>query len=232
MTTNVGATAPSSTLDVATPERHFASPARMMFVLIAIVVGEVGNMWNILAGYNGQKITTDWLTKHPSAAAADTYGTALFAVGLVALLLAVCVLVRARGAAWATLSLVVGMIGTMFWTVSAAVPFAFAGLTKQTVISTGQANALADYLSKHDTIAGSGSFPGFLLLLIAQLAITMALIRSRSVPIWVPILFVVGAVIETAFASGGALTALCTVPQIVAMIAIGWYGYRKSLAQR
>jgi hypothetical protein len=50
------------------------------------------------------------------------------------------------------------------------------------------------------------------------------------VPLWVPIVFLLGGVVETVFAGGGALTAVLTVPQIVAEIIIGWYAWRKSTA--
>ncbi len=46
-------------------------------------------------------------------------------------------------------------------------------------------------------IQDSAGFPAFLLLLITQIAVTVTLIRSRTIPPWVPILFVVGMVVET-----------------------------------
>lgn len=49
--------------------------------------------------------------------------------------------------------------------------------------------------ARHDL--GQAGFPAFLLLLIMQIAVTVALIRSRTIPLWVPILFVVGMVVET-----------------------------------
>jgi hypothetical protein len=70
------------------------------------------------------------------------------------------------------------------------------------------------------------AFPGFLLLLVAQIAITVALIRSRSVPLWVPILFAAGGVPAVLLAGSGMVAALVAVPQFVAMVAIGWYARR------
>jgi hypothetical protein len=67
-------------------------------------------------------------------------------------------------------------------------------------------------------------------MLVAQILVTVALLGARTVPLWVPILFIAGAVIEVALAGGGVLTALATVPQTVATVAIGWYAYRKSVA--
>jgi hypothetical protein len=104
------------------------------------------------------------------------------------------------------------------------------GLGKQSVITPGQTTSLIDYMSKHDHIQASVAFPGFALLLIAQIAIAVALFRSRVLPLWVPIVFSVGAVLEVVFGGGGALTAISTVPETAAMVAIGWYAYRKSLA--
>jgi hypothetical protein len=57
--------------------------------------------------------------------------------------------------------------------------------------------SLISYTGTHDMIQDSVGFPVFLLLLIMQIAVTVALIRSRTIQLWVPILFVVGMVVET-----------------------------------
>ncbi len=61
----------------------------------------------------------------------------------------------------------------------------------QTVVSPAATQSLISYIAKHDTIQDSAGFPAFLLLLIMQIAVIIALIRSRTIPLWVPILFVV-----------------------------------------
>jgi hypothetical protein len=231
MAVNAGAVTASPSVSGAADTRRGPLPSRMLLLVVAIVVGELANLWNILAGYNGDKITVSWLSAHQSAWLPATAGPALLGIALVALLLAVCTLVRDRGATWATVALVTGGLGTAMWVVSAAVPMAARGMGTQTIVPAAQAQSLVDYLGKQAGGIDSGfQFPAFLLLLVMQIAVTGALIRSRAVPLWMPILFIVGAVVETVFASGGALTAVCTVPQIVAMVAIGWYAYRKSTA--
>jgi hypothetical protein len=169
-----------------------------------------------------------WLAGHQHAWIAATYGTALNAIGIVALLLAVCVLVTRRGAGWATGALITGVAGTALYAVAAAVPMQILGLGRQTVISPAQTTSLIDYVSGHDQIQAGVAFPGFLLLLVAQILVTVALFRSRVLPVWVPALFIVGAVIQVALAGGGLLTAAATIPETVAMVAIGWYAYRKA----
>jgi hypothetical protein len=232
MAINTGAaTTSTSTNKMTRPERRFPLPSRMMLLLVAIIIGWVGNVWNTLAGYSGTvDITVPWLAHHQTAWVAATFGSALNAMGLVALLLAVCVLVRGKGATWATVALATGGLGTFLYAVSAAAPMQVLGLGKQTVITPAQTTSLIDYLSKHDHIQASVAFPGFLLLLVAQIAVAVALFRARVLPLWVPIVFIVGAVLEVVFASGGLLTAVSTVPETAAMVAIGWYAYKKSLA--
>jgi hypothetical protein len=230
MATSTGAVIVSPSATTGT-DRRFPLPARTLLLLVAIVAGWLGSVWNTLAGYNGNvDISVSWLANHQNAWIAATYGSALTAIGIVALLLAVCVLVRTRGAAWATAALAAGALGTALYAVSAAVPMQVLALGEQPVVNATQATALVDYLARHDTIQAGVAFPGFLLLLVAQLLATVALFRSRAVPLWVPILFLVGAVVEVALAGGGLVTAVATIPQTVAMVAIGWYAYRRSLA--
>jgi hypothetical protein len=201
----------------------------MVLVLAAIVLGAIGTLVSLIWGLDEGTIpSVAWANDHPSAWAAGTYGPALTAMGIVAMLAAVCVLVRRRGATWATVSLAVGSLGAFMYAVSAAIPLATINIGKQTVISSAQADALIDALGRQDMTAAGVAFPSFLLLLVTQITVTVALIRSRAVPLWVPIVFIAGAVVETVFAGHGALTAVLNVPQLIAMIAIGWYALKKA----
>lgn len=199
------------------------APGRGLLLVAAIVLGGFGNLANILFGYNGEDLTMAWLADHPSAWAAGTYGTAFNVLGILALLAAVCALVRGRGAAWARVSLVTGSVGAALYAVSAAVPTGFTALATQTVVPPADATAVLGHLRGEDLIEPAVAFPGFLLLLVAQITITVALIRSRAVPLWVPVLFLAGGVLAVLFAGGGLVPALLVVPQFVAMVAIGWY---------
>lgn len=199
-----------------------------LLLVVAIVLGGIGNLANILFGYNGADVTIAWLADHQSAWAATTYGTALNALGILAVLAAVCVLARPRGSAWATVSLVTGSIGTALYAVSAAIPTAPAALATQTVVPPADAAALLDHLLAEDLTQPAVAFPGFLLLLVAQIAITVALIRSRSVPLWVPTLFLAGGVLAVLLAGSGMVAALAAAPQFVAMVAIGWCARRRT----
>jgi hypothetical protein len=181
----------------------------MVLVLVAIVLGGLGNLASLAFGFDEGEVSVAFAAEHPSSWAAATYGTALLGLGLIALFVAVCALVRGRGSAWATVTLAVGSIGT------------------QNVVSTDQASALLDYLHTHDLTQAGAGFPAFLLLLVAQITLTVALIRSRAVPLWIPIVFLTGGVVETLFAGNGVLTAALTIPQIAAEIAIGVYALKK-----
>jgi hypothetical protein len=219
----------TTTSATAPPVAETTTSGRRLLLPVAIVAGWIGAVWNTLAGFSGDTdLTVSWLASHQHAWIAATYGTALNAIGIVALLLAVCVLVIRRGSAWATAALVTGMIGTALYAVASAVPMQILGLGKQTVISAAQTTSLLDYMSEHDTIQGGVAFPGFLLLLVAQILVTVALFRSRALPLWVPTLFIAGAVVQVVLAGGGVLTAVATIPETVAMVVIGWYAYRKA----
>ncbi len=201
---------------------------RMALLVAAIVLGGLGNLANILFGWNGDGLTVEWFASHQQAWIASTYGSALNALGLFALLVAVCVLVKGRGAAWATVSLVIGSLGTALYAVSAAIPVAFTAMGTQTVVPPAQATQLIDYFHRHELTQPAVAFPAFLLLTLTQITVTVALIRSRAVPLWVPIVFIAFGAVAIVFAASGVLTAVLTVPQIVAMVAIGWYAYRKA----
>jgi hypothetical protein len=199
---------------------------RMALLVAAIVLGGLGQLATILFGWNGDGLSVEWFTNHQQAWIASTYGNALNALGLFALLVAVCVLVKGRGAAWATVSLVIGSLGTALYAVSAAIPIAFTPVGTQTVVPPDQAARLIEYFHRHDVTEVAVAFPAFLLLTVTQITVTVALIRSRAVPLWVPIVFIAFGALAIVFAASGVLTAVLTVPQIVAMVAIGWYAYR------
>jgi hypothetical protein len=230
MSLETGTTSAARPVDITTVDDRRPLTTRMFLVLVAIVFGAIGNLVSLVYGLDEGTISVDWAANHQSAWAASTYGGALTAMGLIALLAAVCALVRRRGATWATVSLAVGSLGTFLYAVSAAIPVAVIGMGTQTVVSRADASALVDYLGRQDLTQAGVAFPGFLLLVVAQITVTVALIRSRAVPLWVPILFITGGVVETAFAGNGALTAALTIPQIVAEIAIGWYAWKRSAA--
>src|SRR5437764_8156313 len=132
--------------DTTTVDDRRPLPTRMFLVLVAIVLGAIGNLVNLVYGLDDGTVSVDWAARHQSAWAASTYGSALTAMGLIALLAAVCALVRRRGATWATVSLAVGSLGTFLYAVSAAIPVAVIGMGTQAVVSRADASALVDYL--------------------------------------------------------------------------------------
>jgi hypothetical protein len=208
--------------------RRTSTRTRMLLVLVAIVLGGVGTLVATLFAPPSGDLTLDWAANHQSAWAPGLYGNALLGLGLVAMLAAVCALARQRGAGWATVSLAIGTIGAFLWVVAAGVPSGYLPIAKQTVISPAQTSALVDYVAHHEMSQGAAGFPAFVLLLITQITVTVALIRSRAVPLWVPIVFLAGGAVETVFAGSGALTAVLSVPQVIAEIAIGWYAWQKA----
>jgi hypothetical protein len=159
MTIDTGAVTTLPVAEATTSDQR-PNRARMFVVLVAIVLGGVGNLVATLFALPDGDVTLDWAAKHQSAWAAGLYGNALLGLGLVALLIAVCVLARRRGAAWATVSLAIGTLGTFLWVVAAAgVPMGYLAMGTQTVVSSAQASSLVDYMSRHDMSQGAVAFP-------------------------------------------------------------------------
>lgn len=177
----------------------------MTLLVGAIALGGAGQLANTLFGWNGDDLTPEWLADHRHAWIAATFGNAFLALGLIALVIAICVLVRGRGAGWATTGLVLGSVGAVLHAVSAAIPTVVADEAR---------------LESTQTFV---ALPSFLLLTLTQIVVTVALVRSRAVPMWVPVVFLVSGLLGVVFAGSGALTAALALPQIVAMVAIGWF---------
>src|SRR5687768_7810415 len=115
-----------------------------------------------------------------------------FVVLGVALSLVVCMLARSRGAAWATVGAVVTSLGGIAFAMGA---FGFASLswyaTDTTAIPVESGTELLKYAVDNPQHGMVLQMAGFLLFTVGSILLAVALIRSRSVPVWLPIAFLV-----------------------------------------
>jgi hypothetical protein len=74
--------------------------------------------------------------------------------------------------------------------------------------------------------------PGALATIVATLFITVALLRSRVLPWWISVLFLVGGPLGFVFSSGtsGTSGAVAALPGAVSAILIAGYAWRRTAA--
>lgn len=115
-----------------------------------------------------------------------------FAVVAVTLSIAVCALARARGAVWATVGAAVTTLGGIVYAMGA---FGFAAIiwyaTETDAVSVADGTRLLDHAVDHPEHGMVLQMAGFLFFTIGSLVLSVALIRSRAVPRWLPIAFIV-----------------------------------------
>ena len=115
-----------------------------------------------------------------------------FAVLGVALSLVVCMLARSRGAVWATVGAVVTSLGGIAFAMGA---FGFASLawyaTDTTAIPVEAGAEFLKYAVDNPQHGMVLQMAGFLLFTLGSIALFIALIRARTVPLWLPITFFV-----------------------------------------
>jgi hypothetical protein len=111
------------------------------------------------------------------------FGTMAVMLGL-----AVCVLVRARGSRWANAGAVLASLGGVLYAMGA---FAFAAFswyaTETDAISAKAGTALMEHAEDNPEHILLPQMAGFLLVTLALVAISVALLRARTTPTWLPV---------------------------------------------
>jgi hypothetical protein len=132
-------------------------------------------------------------------------------------------LVRARGAAWATVGGIMMWIGTAFYAVgvggwAAAYYFATAPGVDPSVIER-----INDDMGH---VLGA-LIPGSMLVAIGTVLQAVGLLRSRAVPRWIPVLWLV--IVATFIVPGNGAAGLITaVPMSAAALGTAYYAWRKA----
>jgi hypothetical protein len=132
-------------------------------------------------------------------------------------------LVRARGAAWATVGGIIMWIGTAFYAVgvggwAAAYYFTTAPGVDPSVIERVN-NDMGHVLG--------ALIPGSMLVAIGTVLQAVGLLRSRAVPRWIPVLWLV--IVATFIVPGNGAAGLITaVPMSAAALGTAYYAWRKA----
>jgi len=139
--------------------------------------------------------------------------------------IAVCLLAPARGAVWATVGAVLtGFGGVAF----CAGMVSFGSLawyaTNTDAVSVESGTALMTYIENNPGHILGAQMAGFLLTTVGSLLLMVALWRSRSVPRWLPIAYLVLTV--GVFATDGVLLNVIQAAQTLLVIPVAYYAYR------
>jgi hypothetical protein len=140
--------------------------------------------------------------------------------------IAAMALARQRGAGWATWGAVIMWVGAALQAAGAA------GWAMTYYFATGPGldpaagTAFLDHVY-HDGHVFALAMPGSLMVAIGTVVQAVGLWRSRSLPRWVPLLTLV--IVPTfVLPNDGPAGLITQVPLSVAMVALGWYAWRRA----
>jgi hypothetical protein len=203
-----------------------SATARSALIALGVVIGSLGSaglgFWHrnyepgeLIPYATFTRIHETWWAWHLFGGLANT----LMAVSLA---VAVCVLAPRRGAVWATVGAAATLLGGLFFGAGVAAEGASMGYAGDPHAVPRQAGAaLLKYVNDHPERYVAAILPGLILSTVGLLLISVALWRARSVPLWVPIALFAGTVLD--FAAPISVGWIAALPQVVGVIAIGWY---------
>jgi len=154
-----------------------------------------------------------------------------FGVLGVALSLVVCMMARSRGAVWATVGSVVTSLGGIAFAMGA---FGFASLawyaTDTTAIPVETGTEFLKYAVDNPQHGMVLQMAGFLLFTLGSIALFIALIRARTVPLWLPITFFVLVVAQFTPVPSRVLD-LIQVALMALLVVLAWMFHRETSAR-
>ncbi len=154
-----------------------------------------------------------------------------FGVLGIALSLVVCMLARSRGAVWATVGAVVTSLGGIAFAMGA---FAFGSLawyaTDTTAIPVETGTEFLKYAVDNPQHGMVLQMAGFLLFTLGSIALFIALIRARTVPVWLPITFFVLVVAQFAPVPSRVLDFI-QVALMALLVVLAWMFHREMSAR-
>jgi hypothetical protein len=181
-----------STVTAARPDTSTgAGRARAAVVSVALAAGALASSVVVLWQPWGQRDQFGYADLAPLRDAAWT-GAVIDALGFaamgVAVGIAVCLLVPARGAVWATVGAVLsGLGGVAFAAGMASFGVLVWYVTATDALPAAAGTTLMAYVEANMGHVGALQAPGFLAFTVGTLVLMVALWRSRSVPRWLPI---------------------------------------------
>jgi hypothetical protein len=151
-------------------------------------------------------------------------GLGFAAVGI-ALGLAVCLLAPGRGASWANIGAVLTGFGGVVFSAGMVAFGSFAwSVTNTDAVPANAGTALMKYTEANPGHVLGLQMAGFLLFTVGSLVLMVALWRSRSVPRWLPIGYLVLTV--GVFALGGVALNVVQAIQMATLIVVAFYARR------
>lgn len=203
-----------------------SATARSALVTLGVIVGGLGSaglgFWH--RNYEpGKPIAYATFTRiHEAWWAWHLFGGLANTLMAVAVAIAVCILAPQRGAVWATVGAAATVLGGLFFGAGVAAEGAAMGYAGDPQALPRRAGAaLLTYINDHPERYVAAILPGLILSTLGLLLISVALWRARSVPRWVPLALVVGTVLD--FTAPISIGWVAGLPQVVGVIAIGWY---------
>ena len=151
-----------------------------------------------------------------------------FAVVGITLSIVVCGLARSRGSVWASVGAVVTTLGGIGLAMG---EFGFAALswyaTDTDAVSESAGSKLLDYSVDNPEHGMVVQMAGFLLFTLGTILLLVALIRSRAVPLWLPIASLVLIVAQFTPVPGRALD-FVQVASMALFVALAWMFHRET----
>ena len=149
-----------------------------------------------------------------------------FCVMALTLSIVVCGLARTRGAVLATIGAVITTLGGIAFAMG---EFGFVAVawyaTEPDAVSVAEGTELLAYSVDHPEHGMVVQMAGFLLFTVGSLLLVIALIRARSVPLWLPIAFIVLVVAQFAPVPSRILD-FVQVALMALIVALAWMFHR------
>lgn len=143
----------------------------------------------------------------------------------ISLAIATCMLVQKRGAMWATIGAVMTLLGGVLFGAGVAAEGAAMGYAGDPAgLPQRSGQLLLTYINDHPQMYVAPILPGVILSTLGPVLISIALIRARSIPVWVPIALLVGTAWD--FAAPIRTGWVAAIPVVAAAIAISWFLWR------
>ena len=207
-------------------------PAHRIRLAIVAALIAVSAVVQVIGGLLWTVPTGDW---YSYADIAPVRGTFFLDVTLLAATIALAVplqavaamsLVRLRGAVWVTVGAFLAWIGSALLAATLGGWAMTYYLATDPGLDRNAATALLDRFA-HDGHLFAFGEPGSVMVTIGGIVAAVGLIRSRAVPLWIPVVWLVTAA-GTFLPSWGPVSLIAGIPSAIVGIAIGWYAYRRA----
>jgi hypothetical protein len=221
----------TETIQVA-PVSHPVTRLRVGFVGLVLAITSVialpaGLLWPAPAGGGDTYAFTDIQPLRDRWWGLLVFLSANLILNVPAQALATVILVRRRGAAWATIGGAVMWIGTALYAVGVGGWAAVYYFATDPAVGQAAGSAVMDATADDMAHLLGALIVGSLLVAVGTVIQVVGLWRSHAVPRWIPLLWLT--IIPTFVIPGnGALGLITAVPMVAASIGTGYYAWRST----